>query len=145
VLLSARLNPVAVHHLLKATQAETIISAPKLRRVVCEIFPLFGTQDGMTEPPVQCYIGFSYESFLSAANDDDKPQSETICYPGYYISESDCSAIILHSSGTTGLPKPVYQPHRWLLSFCANYQYDSIDEATAPILSTLPVYHVSLQ
>jgi long-subunit acyl-CoA synthetase (AMP-forming) len=90
-------------------------------------------------------MGFSYESFLSATNGDDRPQSETICYPGCYASESDCSAIILHSSGTTGLPKPVYQPHRWLLSFCANYQYDSIDEATSPILSTLPVYHVSLR
>lgn len=67
--------------------------------------------------------------------------TDKIHTPGYYIDETDRNVLILHSSGTTGLPKAIFTSHGYLLSFttCHDLPYSSSTEQ--PCLSTLPLYH----
>ena len=65
----------------------------------------------------------------------------------HYVSDTDRNVLILHSSGTTGLPKPISQSHRFLLNFAPLSSFDT-DYPDFPFseqkiaFSTLPLYHV---
>ncbi|KAM5346094.1 hypothetical protein ACJ41O_009099 [Fusarium nematophilum] len=50
-------------------------------------------------------------------------------------------ALILHSSGTTGLPKPIYLTPRYILGYAACHEINVDEEACSTSLSTLPLYH----
>ncbi|KAI0859411.1 hypothetical protein F4860DRAFT_526018 [Xylaria cubensis] len=58
-----------------------------------------------------------------------------------YQSNGQRTALILHSSGTTGLPKPIFLPHRYLLGYAACHQFAHDEETNWVNLSTLPMYH----
>lgn len=49
--------------------------------------------------------------------------------------------LILHSSGTTGLPKSIRLAHRYLLGYAACHSFGEGEEADWRNLSTLPLYH----
>jgi acyl-CoA synthetase (AMP-forming)/AMP-acid ligase II len=51
-------------------------------------------------------------------------------------------ALILHSSGTTGLPKPIRLSHRYLIGYAGCHRLSAEEAAGRLILSTLPLYHV---
>jgi long-subunit acyl-CoA synthetase (AMP-forming) len=51
-------------------------------------------------------------------------------------------AIILHSSGTTGLPKPIRLSHRYVIGYAGCHRLSVEEAAGRLILSTLPLYHV---
>ena len=72
----------------------------------------------------------------------DVDTSQSICQPGYDGGDGDRNVLILHSSGTTGLPKPIYTSHKYLLSFVTCHAFQSEDSAQGLNLSTLPLYHV---
>ncbi|KAF2637245.1 acetyl-CoA synthetase-like protein [Massarina eburnea CBS 473.64] len=57
------------------------------------------------------------------------------------VDETDRNVLILHSSGTTGLPKPLRLAHRHLLGYAACHSFDEVEETTWRNLSTLPLYH----
>ena len=137
VLLSARLSPTAISHLLASTGARSILASPRL----------YGTAEEGTfllpqESRPLLYDRNPYRFFLES---DGAPatQDTSICFPGYHIDEKDRQVITLHSSGTTGLPKPIYQSHEYLLGFAAAHAFTSDEEAQQLNLSTLPLYHVS--
>jgi len=58
------------------------------------------------------------------------------------IQEDDRNVLILHSSGTTGLPKPIYLAHRYLLGYAACHRFAEDEVVNSPNVSTLPLYHV---
>jgi acyl-coenzyme A synthetase/AMP-(fatty) acid ligase len=65
-----------------------------------------------------------------------------VCHEHYHANEKDRNAIILHSSGTTGLPKAIYQSQEYVLGYAANHCL-SPEEAQGVNVSTLPLFHVS--
>ncbi|KAK2749609.1 putative NRPS-like protein biosynthetic cluster [Myotisia sp. PD_48] len=138
VLLSARLSPIAVHHLLDRTNTGAIVLAPRLQNTVRESLALF--PDDKIKPAQ--HVNVHYETFLLSV-DGYGHAGKKICHPNHYVNETDTSVLILHSSGTTGLPKPISQPHRWFLAFTANYQFNGADEAQGSLLTTLPLYHAA--
>jgi acyl-CoA synthetase (AMP-forming)/AMP-acid ligase II len=138
LLLSARLSPTAISHLLSTTGARSMVVSPRLYDTAQEGGVLVQSDD--LRPTL--YERNTYEFFLG-----DKglpvPPERSIQVPGYHTSEIDRRVIILHSSGTTGLPKPIYQSHEYLLGFAAAHAFSSDAEAQHLNFSTLPLYHVS--
>lgn len=49
--------------------------------------------------------------------------------------------LILHSSGTTGLPKPIYLTNRYLLQYASCHEFSPQEHIDWSNLSTLPLYH----
>ena len=137
LLLSARLSSTAVHHLLKSTGACAVLVSRRLRRT-CE--EGISVSDPDLLPPAM-YERKPYDFFLRPI-DTHVSQSTRVCKPGYYVDVTDTRVIILHSSGTTGLPKPIFQSHEYLLGFAAAHEFSNEKESQHSNLSTLPLYHV---
>ncbi|KAL9005017.1 MAG: hypothetical protein Q9188_002198 [Gyalolechia gomerana] len=136
LLLSPRLAPTAVHHLLHKTAACALIASPRFASTAREGLSLFPTGD---EQP-SLYTQASWTTFLEEQDDEEHLKSR-IYKSGYSSGYNDRNVLILHSSGTTGLPKPVYQSHLWLLGFTTCHELYTEDEALSLNLSTLPLYH----
>ncbi|KAL6719407.1 hypothetical protein ACLMJK_003647 [Lecanora helva] len=84
------------------------------------------------------YLSQAFEFFIS----DNRPDPNTsICHPNHYIADTDRRVLILHSSGSTGMPKPIYSSHRYLLGFTACHNFVDLADAQASNLSTLPLFH----
>jgi nucleoside-diphosphate-sugar epimerase len=126
-----------VHHLLEQTGARAIISAPRLQRTADEASSLFADDEKKPAQHVQSH----YESFIRPINGHDTTRKST-CHPDHYVGELDRAVLILHSSGTTGLPKPIYHSHRFLLNYTVCHLFSGAEEAEGLNLSTLPLYHV---
>jgi len=136
LLLSARLSPTAVHHLLTQTKATAIIASPQLKLSTAQTAL---EQFSKIENVPVIYDQISITSCLEGQDDDAK----SIYAPGCYIDEDDRNVLILHSSGTTGLPKAIYTSHGYLLSFTTCHALPGSPETERLCLSTLPLYHVS--
>lgn len=140
LLLSARLSPLAIGNLTKTTHCSAILASPRLARS-CEAAVQPGNSGG--SPPAVIYERQPYEVFLSQRKESPAPSSETtVCHANYHADEKDRNAIILHSSGTTGLPKAIYQSQEYVLGYAANHCL-SPEEANGVNVSTLPLFHVS--
>ncbi len=68
-------------------------------------------------------------------------QDFSICNPNHYVNDLDRDVLILHSSGTTGLPKPIYNSHAYLLGYATCHDFKNAEEAASLSLTTLPLYH----
>jgi hypothetical protein len=87
------------------------------------------------------YLQKPYKQDLQV--DPTRNSSEgSICGLNYFVSENDRNVLILHSSGTTGLPKPIYQSHKYLLGYTVCHQHSQYEDIGGLNLSTLPLYHV---
>lgn len=139
LLLSARLSPTAISHLLLETAAQAIIVSPRLKGTVTEAL----STNGSSNNALALYVQSPYGGFLSSEDIHYLPK-ERLYVPRHFISEEDRNVLILHSSGTTGLPKPIYTSHRYSLSFSACHAFLSNKEAQSLTVSTLPLYHVSI-
>ncbi|KAH8807195.1 putative NRPS-like enzyme [Xylogone sp. PMI_703] len=128
VLLSARLSPVAFHHLVTSTSAVVIITSKRQHRFVAQ-----------ADTGLPVYQIAQFQELLSLSQKERL--DGIIGSPHHYTTDTDRNAIILHSSGSTGLPKPIYQAHRYLLCFTRAHLFRSPEEAQALTLSTLPLYH----
>ncbi|KAL2793016.1 hypothetical protein BJX66DRAFT_339232 [Aspergillus keveii] len=132
LLISARLSATAVRSLLERTCACAILASRRLEATARE-----------AAHGIPVYSPLPLETLLS-----QPPQSRpnttpnpNICHPHHYIDESDRNVVILHSSGTTGLPKPIYVSHRHLLSYVNNHWLHDGVQAQGINVSTLPLYH----
>lgn len=74
------------------------------------------------------------------------PSQQALEIPPKYtdFARSDLDAIIMHSSGTTGLPKPVYHSQAYVLVYAAAHRLPEQREPFRFNVSTLPLYHVSI-
>jgi len=135
LLLSARLSPIAVRHLLSETNAVAVIASAKLQTTTAQA-ALHELDSEKPPPPV--YDQISLDALLENSTE---VTGDSVHVPGYYIDEADRNVVILHSSGTTGLPKAIFTSHRYLLSFTTCHEFPYNDNTELPCLSTLPLYH----
>jgi acyl-CoA synthetase (AMP-forming)/AMP-acid ligase II len=155
VLLSTRLSSAAVNHLLKKTRTSAILVSPRLSSIAEEALALWNADDAEETShenpqkrdeniprPTQHYP-VSYEVFLTQITFSSRAMQGEVSRPHHYISGTDCDVLILHSSGTTGLPKPIYTSHRHYLSFALCHEFKNEDEMLSSTLSTSPLFHVS--
>ncbi|KAI5814557.1 hypothetical protein BZA77DRAFT_318602 [Pyronema omphalodes] len=129
VLLSARLSAPAVAHLLEKTSAKSIIVSSRVSEVAIEALNLLSSDENP-----RIYNQIPYDEFLGV-------QRSAVPEMCNLVSPTDRNVLILHSSGTTGLPKPIYHTHKYLLGYASCHQI-SDDGVIQPLnLSTLPLYH----
>ncbi|VBB79331.1 Putative protein of unknown function [Podospora comata] len=128
LLLSARLGAHSILHLLQKTNAGTLLVSQRTEVISSEIARGPSTAKIITTEP--------YKAFLDSNGDTKTPVPEV-----GDESKLGHTALILHSSGTTGLPKPIPVPHRYLLGYAACHQFPSSEVPSWVNLSTLPLYH----
>ena len=136
LLLSARLSPHAVQHLLEKTNAGAALASTRMRATVEEALTLVENNSVDSLPGV--LERRPLEEWLTG----DHVDAESAAVSGFYQSVQDREVVIMHSSGTTGLPKPIYQPHEYLVGFAAAHRFGEDEEPPYLNLSTLPLYHV---
>ncbi|TLD33420.1 hypothetical protein PspLS_00308 [Pyricularia sp. CBS 133598] len=129
LVLSPRLPLVAIEALLKAVGAKALITSPRFSiglKAVLDGLAAKGTKVVVSKP----YHEFSDPSPAGLASTSlGKPKA------------LDETILLLHSSGTTGLPKPIPLTHRMLLSAAACYEFDTEEQAQGLNLTTLPMFH----
>ncbi|KAI0905314.1 hypothetical protein F4823DRAFT_632972 [Ustulina deusta] len=126
VLLSARLSATAIRHLLQKTGAGVLLTSPRQWSSLSE--------DQRHEIAGLVDVQFAHPYDLSS-----HPDSAGFTLAP--VSDQFCGALILHSSGTTGLPKPIPHPQRFLLSFAACHDFSPGGDVSGLSVSTLPLYH----
>ncbi|RDW93186.1 uncharacterized protein DSM5745_00508 [Aspergillus mulundensis] len=133
-ILSARLSPTAIHHLLSAIKAKAVVASPRLTDTIHDAIAI-----GLQEP-CDVYIQERVQIDLEVADAETKPD-ESMDLQTHFVSESDRNVLILHSSGTTGLPKPIFHPHRYLLGFTQCHLLNEAEDIQGTVLSALPLFH----
>lgn len=129
MLLSVRLGPVAIRHLLKSTAARAVIVSSSTKDSLRRSVP--------TDMDIEIEIATPYRDLLDTA---DGKVIES--FKGPVHTQDQLGAIILHSSGTTGLPKPIPLSHRYMLAYAACHRLESKQCENRLNVSTLPLYHV---
>lgn len=142
ILLSPRLNPASAQHLLTTLKAQAVITSARHVGTLRAAFETTSLEYGRGATKIQ--IARPFEDYLCEEGKDKAiPADATICGPRHFFGESDRNVIILHTSGTTGLPKPVHQPHKMLLGYACCHRPTKAEDVEGLNLSMLPLYHVS--
>jgi acyl-CoA synthetase (AMP-forming)/AMP-acid ligase II len=147
VMLSSRLSPLAVRHLIRATGAKLALVSQRLHPLILEAFPPGGDGSPASilsgevlddQQDLAVCLAAGYEFFLA----DEQVTSTGVAHHDHYIAEDDRQVVILHSSGSSGLPKPIYCSHRYFLGFTTCHDFSSDMEAQGLTISTSPFFHV---
>jgi acyl-coenzyme A synthetase/AMP-(fatty) acid ligase len=88
---------------------------------------------------LELHVRQSHKLFLDAP----KNISSRVYLDTHYMEHGDRDVLILHSSGTTGLPKAIRQSHGYILNYLMCYDFSDA-ECYRLNLTSLPLYHVSL-
>ncbi|KAI0539689.1 hypothetical protein GGR58DRAFT_524098 [Xylaria digitata] len=139
VLLSARLSPLAVRNLVQVTGAQAILVSQRLQPLCSEAL---STQNGIPDDinggiiDISEIITAGYKQFL-----EGDVVHGTVVSDGHFTSDEDRQVVILHSSGTSGLPKPIYCSHRHFIVFSQCENFSSPADAQGLNISTSPFFH----
>ncbi|KAF2111096.1 hypothetical protein BDV96DRAFT_650206 [Lophiotrema nucula] len=104
LLIGFTLHRTAQAHLVSTTKCKVVLYAEGFREVVSEIAPLVDGQVHVIEAPSQ-------EAWLT----DQK--SERYTWDKSWEEAKDLPFMVLHTSGTTGMPKPIIYTHQMMVSF----------------------------
>ncbi|KAL8778824.1 MAG: hypothetical protein Q9194_001781 [Teloschistes cf. exilis] len=124
VTLSPRISVQAIVNLMSETQCETVIhtDSPQFVRTIAQVKDRAHVQAA---------------TMLRRADYDKPPTNEpAICRDIVKAEEAKRMVVILHSSGSTGLPKPIYTDHRRYTGF----RTPPASRTTKEFM-TLPLYH----
>lgn len=125
--LSPNNSPAALEHLLRRTNCSTILVQPGLAKLASQAKALIDQSSG---------ANVSIESFSEASIWEASNSVESCPARFDEQTESDHIAFIIHSSGSTGFPKPIFITHSASVhNFASNVNMRG--------LITLPLYHVS--
>lgn len=142
LLLSARLTSVALQHLIEDTSPSCIlVNSHLLERTASEAAEQSSKNGRLKHGKPKIAQAVGYEGFINSQHPDIYA---TPIPPKYtYIGHEDANSIIFHSSGTTGLPKPVSHSHAYLLLIATCHRLQEYSGSKGS-LCTLPLYHVRL-
>lgn len=112
-----------------------MIASRRLLNTAKDALTLFPNEASM---PV-LYTTSPYDMFLMGTNINI---DANVFEENHFITHNDRNVLILHSSGTTGLPKPIYNAHAYMLGYAACHNF-TVEEAAGLSTTTLPLYHVS--
>ncbi|KAK8156696.1 hypothetical protein BKA80DRAFT_312992 [Phyllosticta citrichinensis] len=118
--LSTRLQTEAYVSLLQKTDCLKIVASDKFSSVIESV---------QAVRPLQKFPLLDLSTYRTRSQTESRFQRSI-----ELVKEEDCIAFIVHSSGSTGLPKPIFQTHRSCLS---NYALGSGMRAFV----TLPLFH----
>ena len=138
--MSTRLTPVAIAQLVKQTSTTRVLINSQVARASQEALELL--QADIDTPVIPNFLGaLNFEELLFP----ETPLHQANVPPRYsaWVRE-DLDAIIMHSSGTTGLPKPVYHSQTYPLIYAAAHRLPEQKGSFRFNVSTLPLYHVSV-
>lgn len=140
--MSARLTPVAIAHLLKATKPTCMFINSQVARAAKETLTILQDDPEVNTIPLFA-DALSYEELLDPENSAHKGLPVPPVYTEFKYEDRD--AVILHSSGTTGLPKPIFHAQAYLLIYGACHRLPEQKQAFRFNVSTLPLYHVRMR
>ncbi|KAJ5598871.1 NRPS-like enzyme [Penicillium hordei] len=144
VLLSARLSSSAVRHLLQETGARLVIASSTLQALASEaISTPEWTNEAERHGGVTATIGVAaeWEKLLEEVDHAVDRQPAYAAHATHFVSEQDRQVVILHSSGTSGLPKPIPCSHKYFLGYATCHAFASDSETHGLTISTLPLFH----
>jgi acyl-CoA synthetase (AMP-forming)/AMP-acid ligase II len=133
------LSATAIAHLVTKTSASAVLASPALNKSASEALALLNPTG---DKPLALYMSKPYDAFIGG----EPVNSVTNLWdpdPNHYIDEWDRNVIVLHSSGTTGLPKAMYTSHEYWLGYATCHDFRNVEEASGLSTTTLPLYHVS--
>lgn len=133
--MSGRLPPASVAHLLRETRASVILTGSHLARTAEEARTILSADTHGRDIKI-----ISAPTFFDIEQDQGKRIATPPVFSDYEYS--DLSTIVVHTSGTTGLPKPIYHGHTYPLLFATCHRLPPQQELFKPNVSTLPLYHV---
>ena len=134
-LFSARLSPSAIAHLIEQVKVKSVIISSHTSRAANEAVSIV-EKKGLDA--VSLIQSAPFDTFVNGKQVSNGYLNRHT--PSY---ELDTSAIILHSSGSTGLPKPIYHAHEYLLNYATCHCFLPGEDTTHVCTSTLPLFHVS--
>ncbi|KAI0512932.1 hypothetical protein F5B22DRAFT_648285 [Xylaria bambusicola] len=132
LLVSARLSSTSILHLLRKTGAKIILASQRTKSSLSE--DIHSSAQVVEVEPYCTYMAQKPDTNINEV--ENAPR-----YEPPQRDANDINALILHSSGTTGLPKPIYLAHRYILGYAACHQFAAEEEIDWINLSTLPLYH----
>ena len=137
VLLSIRLSPPAIRHLLEQTHAKTVIVSSRTYSIVQHAL------SGSDLLPTSLVEAVPLKQLLSPPEDTASKLKNHLVSTRHLIREDDCNVLVLHSSGTTGLPKAIRLTHRYMLGYAACHDFPANEDESmrGTNLSTLPLFH----
>ncbi|KAK7451919.1 hypothetical protein CaCOL14_003645 [Colletotrichum acutatum] len=143
ILLSARLSAPSARHLIRETGAKLALVSPRLIPLASEaVGAEYQDEKDMHDESVTKIRSVSgYKSFLADEPAEDQNRTLRVADADHYVSEDDRQVLILHSSGTSGLPKPIPCSHKYFLSYATCHNFESTTEAHGLTVSTLPFFH----
>ncbi|KAG2419144.1 hypothetical protein HFD88_002249 [Aspergillus terreus] len=132
LVLSVRLSPGAISHLLESASARAIIVSKRSQVTVRTAYEGLPQEKQKGLRLVEC---FPLQQLLQPTGPVAPDGLQR------HIPSDRETAIILHSSGTTGLPKPIPLAHRYLLGYAACHRLAPAQCLGRRNVSTLPMYH----
>jgi acyl-CoA synthetase (AMP-forming)/AMP-acid ligase II len=136
VLLSIRLSPLAIKSLVVETGASIVYTSQQHMPLAKEAHSLLANEK---RHPLSINASRSYRQFLNIGN-----LGRTRVYVDlHHVADDDRNVFILHSSGTTGLPKAIRQSHSYVLNYLLCCDLSDV-ESQRLNLTSLPLFHVSV-
>ncbi|KUI69010.1 putative polyketide synthase 29 [Cytospora mali] len=136
LLLSTRLSPSSIRHLLKETGAQTILLSPRLQSSLGQ--ELDGIANALVTDPYVDHVCATPVNGNHSGGHRSIPSID----PGKPLHKARLQhPLILHSSGTTGLPKPIPVSGRYPLVYAACHEFPDDMAVDWANMSTLPLYH----
>ena len=93
--------------------------------------------DHLAVDPLPSTLAASYEDFLGAMHRGPTSSDYDLLWSSRssrLVGEGGCNVLILHSSGTTGYPKPISLAQRYMLGYAACHEFlETQDEAVRGI------------
>lgn len=116
-------------HLLKSTGATSFIVSQRLSG------PAKGALGALNAAGIATFVGNPYSTWV-------EPGADVASKGTFEVPQVlDDITLLLHSSGTTGLPKPIPISHRMLMFSVSTAGFDTEEEAQGLNVSSLPLFH----
>ncbi|EDQ98476.1 uncharacterized protein LACBIDRAFT_256821 [Laccaria bicolor S238N-H82] len=140
LLLSARLSPTSIAHLIKETSPTSILMSSQTLLVASKALSFLPPTSRflpprlVTPPPYSIFL-------LPGSLTPDSPRPPAVPPPFENHLPTDLDALTLHSSGTAGLPKAIYHSHAFLLRLFASAHRFEEKVGEGYSIVTSPLYH----